>query len=309
MHNKLKYEPLKGILDREDSVASGNDLINKYSPYLKELVNYATHLIVGCQRSSTKIDGNHIGLISLYYQTIQYADAIEVMLSNACVPATAPLERSLQEATIYIEYMLQKDYDDRSVAWIVEYFLNLKHSIEKLDISTERGKDFHALIKAHKYGEFAKLANIDHDNNAATVEQVDRLLNDPKYEHIVAQFRTTGKKKIKKWYSVNNGPRTIKGVADKLNQSFEYQTTYNLLSDSVHSRKLHNCLVELQGKPSFVPMRYIARGNIEAICANVGALLLTATKLIASKLGEDESVTDKWMEIVNRHRPIFLTLY
>lgn len=135
MNDIIKHKPIKGILDRDLSIASARHIIDKYSPYLKELIDYSTNVLARCEQSLKGTKGTHLSPIFLYYQAIQFADGIEALASQSCFTATKPLLRSLMETSYSIEYMIENDYELLSKAWLVQSYLERRGSLESLEPS------------------------------------------------------------------------------------------------------------------------------------------------------------------------------
>ena len=77
----------------------------------------------------------------LFLNIIETADGLEVLFSNSCSNSAIPLLRSLFEAVNSLEYILEKDFEKRSLSWLVCYLINRRKELEKFDISTQKGKD------------------------------------------------------------------------------------------------------------------------------------------------------------------------
>lgn len=300
MGKDLKHQPLKGILDRDVSIASAREIIDKYSPYLKELINYATHFIIRCEKSTEREKGTPLSLISLYYHAIQITDGIEVLTSKGCFAAVLPLLRSLMEATLSIEYILDKDYELRSAAWLVSHYLDRKRFYESLDLSTERGKALQRMLETDRFMSERELYRPKEDYIKQEMKQIDEMLGKPKFAKITEAFK--GKNRIWKWFQIDNGPKSFKELADYLHRPLEYEILYRQYSATLHAHDTRQMLEKISGQVVYTQIRSTVYDG-DTIYILASSLLINATKALASKFRSEENIIKQIKEIVRRHRP------
>lgn len=104
----MPTKPLDTVLDRDIPKVQAKPLIDVASPALQEVINYATNAYERCRLSKKGLRDEAFPVIALYLHTIQMADSIEVLISNCCGSPVIPLLRSLFEAKLSIEYILEK---------------------------------------------------------------------------------------------------------------------------------------------------------------------------------------------------------
>ncbi len=305
MSDDTLYNSLSGILNRDEAIVYAKAAIDKYSAYLRDIVNYSTNLLARCEQSLKTVRGAPVSLIHLYYHAIQMTDGIEVLASNACFVAAAPLHRSLMEAALSIDYILEDDFEGRSVAWIVASYLDRRAFFESLDGTTSKGKELSAKLKNDKIIGPDFDVKVDMALLKQQLEEFDNQLNKPKFAAISKKFREN--KSLKKWYQIDEGPRDLFNLAKALRRPMEYETFYR-----IDSAILHACDSEkMLSKDKDLYMTPIRPGkyglSVEALYVSTGAFLNLSSLAIAGKLRQEEAVEEDIRRILLRHRPELFT--
>ena len=169
---KLKYHALPYLLDRDEAIKLMKLKRTKFSPFLQEVINYSTNLINRCQLSLEGIEGTPSSLIQLYYHSIQMADSIDELVSNGCVETASILHRSLLEAVVSVDYMIDDDFVDRSAAWLVFSYIELRNYLESFDPESDRGKEIKSKIKKDKILNTIKQSSSDPDKLQLSIETI-----------------------------------------------------------------------------------------------------------------------------------------
>jgi hypothetical protein len=107
-------EPAFKLLNRSQSIADAKPLIERASPLLREIVNYSTNVFMRCMHAGNS-GSKDLPAFTLYLHMIEMTDGIEVLMSQACCEPAVPLLRSSFEASMSLRYMLQEDYENRSL--------------------------------------------------------------------------------------------------------------------------------------------------------------------------------------------------
>jgi len=295
----IKHKPNEGLLNRELSIANSKHIIDKYSPYLVELIDYSTNVLARCEQSLKGTKGTHLSPILLYYQAIQFADGIEALASQSCFTATKPLLRSLMETTFSIEYMIENDYELLSKAWLVQSYLERRGSLESLEPSTQKGKEFLEGLRRDKFIKPDKIYLPARDEVELAIDEIDKVLSKTKFKIIVSAFK--GKGKIRKWYSFDGGPKTFKELALKLKRQTEYEFVYKDLSEIVHAVNSEGIIEKIADVKVFTRIRNMAKFEND-IFIYAGAYLNECTIAMGSKFRAGENIRGDIKEIVMRHR-------
>lgn len=298
MRTKVKYESLKGLLDREFAIAESKELTNEWSSYLEELVNYATKLLGRCETSLKNVPGTPATLIHLYYHMIQMADGIQVLCSQACFAACIPLLRSLWEGVLSIEYILKSDFDARSTAWLTCGHLEGKEYWELQYKSSNKGKEVVRHQRTDKYFSKLELGEKDPEVVRRQIRLYEEILNKPKFRASLSKLSKDALKK-KKWYSVNGGANSVWSMAEDLDRALEYYFLYSKYSAISHAKDSRRMLSDSTGIVSFEPIRSLSSA-IEAYSFTCG-YLMEATLMMWETLRPGENVPVQLREIIVRH--------
>ncbi len=299
MKKSLIYHALPSILDRDLSIISSTALLDKYGPYLQDIVNCSTHLLVRCEKSLSGVDGTPSSLIHLYYHSIQIADGIEALASQGCFAATAPLFRSLHESTLSIEFMLQEKFELRSTAWMVGSLLERKRFVETIDESTDRGRLFREQVKSDRF--FGPTFNFESGTKdlAAQLEAYERVLRKPKFRDITAQFEKP--RGIRYWYQIDQGPKDFFELSKCLRRPSEYVIYYRHASESTHGRNSEQAIEQYDGVPVMAPIRSIDESK-STIYLMTAVWLIQSSLLMSGKLRPEEKYSEELRRIFEQHR-------
>lgn len=300
------HQPLASILDRQMAIALNQADIAKCGPYLRDLVNYSTKLLIRCERSLKGIPGTPASLIHLYYHAIQMADGIEALAAQACFAATAPLQRSLLETTMSMEYMLRdvKRFELLSGAWMVRSFLTQKKYWDLLRNSSSGWDEAGKRTDPDSFDATFGRPQISPDEIELILQSIDKQLNKPKFAPISEKF-IGGKKQFRKWYQIEGGPGSMKELARELNQTWLYNVFYAQDSEALHGCDSQRMLTVEECTPVMVPIRPGAMSAVtpENTYRIAASLLVHSSLLIASKLRPEEPLALDIKEIMRRHLP------
>lgn len=300
MDNRLKHQALPALLDRELAIAAARPLIDKYSPYLEELVNFATCAWARCEKSLRGVGGTPFALLALYYHAIQMADASQVLISQSCFSAAVPNLRSLLEAELSIEYILKGDYERRSAAWLVAHYLEQQEFLDRLDPDSERGKHLRQSLQGDKLLKLSAVNRLNIDAMRQGRKSIDDVLAKPKFAAIA---RSLVKKngRIRKWYEINGGPKSLSQLARQLGRLSQYRFQYSTYSSVLHAHDASNLLEHRDGAFALVPIRS-GSSPAEEVCYTAALSLAHATKMIVAKFRPDEEIGAAIRELMKRHR-------
>lgn len=275
-------------------------MINKWSPYLEELINYAANLWGRCEKSLKGIKGTPSSLIYLYYHIIQMADGIHVLCSKACFTTAIPSLRSLWEALISIEYMLQRDFEARSTAWLACCHLDARGYLEQQDMSSEKWNNFSKLKDQDRNLGCLNIAERNQPLIRSQIRAYNEVLSKPKFASVLKSMTKEAVKRGK-WYAVNSGPTSICGMAEQLGRPLEYKLLYSNYSGLSHAKDTSR-MIRSDGTQLYLePIRSMQRA--EEIYGLASGYLTKSALLVAGKLRPDERIREQLEKIILRHRP------
>jgi len=279
-------------LYRDFSKAKAREFIDLAVPFLKELVNHATHALVRCKGCASLDDALDLPLLALYRQIIELTDAIQVLISECCPAAAIPLIRADFEAFISMEYLLKDDcqYRNRSYAWIVCSFFKDLDIIKLLEPSSQEGIAFQTVLANDSV--FSRITLPDQQmvtNNKEFVENI--LFNDPNLKDTVDEYKSMINPRTKKgpnWYSLYQGPKSIYEMARNLDRAAWYKLIYSQWSAFCHAADARSFM-----KENFIrPIRTL--DEMKYVTVITFALIMGATRHVIGKIRPGESF-EIWM--------------
>ena len=230
--------PIDKILPREtdDGVSK---ILHSFSETIDEFVNFGTHILkwhVDIKRGGDE----QMPLLMFFRELLEKADSISILVRNSSIDPAKTILRSLFEIHLYISYLLESHFQDRSMAFLV---WNAKNIIKTNNAFLKGNHEYENLKRQVKNDNSFLDAN-DLNNLPSAKPIIDNqktLLQRPEYKKALTDYEKT-KKHISnpKWYSLFNGPRTIQELAIHLKMSSFYELVYRNWSGSVHSTDIIN---------------------------------------------------------------------
>ena len=287
----MTTESLKTILDRDLSVVRGKNKIYIAKEILSEEINYATNLFGRCMKEASPTPEDDASLLALFRHVIEIADGIEVLISSCCCVPAIPLLRSLLEASLSIDYIIIDDYSKRSRSWLYFYYKDKLDLYNKLDSSTENGKDFEKAIKHDKYLKTFDLSLRQSDIKKEKLN-IKAILEREVFKDIRNEIGkiVDKRKKNVKWYELYNGPSNIKELAYKVNRSGQYSFLYKLWSRFTHAQDFSQFFDKSEEEQLTIkPLRGPSEIRSVAILSSI--LLISSIMAILKKfrVGETEA--------------------
>jgi hypothetical protein len=190
----MPTKPLEKLLYRELSTVAAKELIDIASPLLQELVNFSTNAFARCASSSKGKTDEDLATLILYLHVIEMTDAIEVLIPQCCPTPAQTLLRSSFEATLHIEYILEKEseYVKRSLAWLVGYVHDRIGAYQLFSPSAPPDKSIRKALKEYKSEAMQALEVRD---PTQAIENLETLLAQPHIQPIEKSFQEHRRRK------------------------------------------------------------------------------------------------------------------
>jgi len=225
----MPTKPVESILYRELSLVDAKEVIAIASPLLQEVVNYGINLFARCASSRSGRE-EHFSLLLLYLHILEMADAVDILISQSCPSAAKLPLRSLFEALLSIEYLVERDYKQRSGAWLVHYMHQRLKVYDSWDPSTPRGKESQKLLTKDKFAtdlpEFPEL-------QAFRMNYQQRLA-DSEFVPIDQEYV---RRRPRNWYQLFGGPSNLRELACHLGRGGQYDFLYRWWSSFAHAQE------------------------------------------------------------------------
>ncbi|KTB49237.1 hypothetical protein DEALK_01490 [Dehalogenimonas alkenigignens] len=264
------------LLNREPN--TNNSLTTLISSVLQEAINYATTAYQKCVLSKEGKTDEAFPPLATYLHIIQLADSIEVLITHGCGSPNHLLLRSMFEARLSLEYLLEKNREERSKAWIVKNKIDQMNSCELMTPTTKKGAELEQAFA--KDETFRYTGRLPIPDISKETEKLEEDLNQPSYKPFYDEY----KKMVSmgnihpEWYSFFNGPRNIKALAKHLNQGSLYLTLYASWSRISHMNDAHHLTARtLDGNSFLGPIRN--QRDIAHISTMALSILVLSTQL------------------------------
>ena len=122
----IPEDPHKGLLDDEGAAAFASEQLKPWTNLLRDLANYGSHLIPRAYSSGGKTLGDAVLIGILLRQLVAMIDAIEILLCRSAVHAATLQLRAMFEASVYIDWMLAGDRENKAAYYYVHNLLRLR---------------------------------------------------------------------------------------------------------------------------------------------------------------------------------------
>lgn len=293
--------PIREILPRE-SDPKVDQLLIKFSNLIDEFVNFGTQIFKWTIEESKGTD-EQMPLLMFFRDMLEKADAISILVRNSSIDPSKVLLRSIFELNLYIGYLLEKNTEDRAMAFLVLDALRQK----QMNINfNKEGPEFKRIRKLLEQDILISDPNFL-DNLPSVkhkIELLNSLLNRDEYKRVMKEYERT--KKIDNcnpaWYRLYNGPKTIQALAIYLKLPFLYEILYRRWSGSVHSSDIihgkiikKESLPKLNGKVNTEIVQIRLPKDAQEVTSNLLNLLLhTYIILRNSKIPKRTSEIQKW---------------
>jgi hypothetical protein len=119
----IPEDPHKGLLDDEGATTLVSEKLKTWTNLLRDLANYGSHLIPRAFMSSEKTLADAVLIGTLLRQLVAMIDATEILLCRSAVHAATLQLRAMFEASVYIDWMLAGDRENKATYYYVHNLL------------------------------------------------------------------------------------------------------------------------------------------------------------------------------------------
>lgn len=226
------------ILPRE--INSGiAELLMNFSDLIDEFVNYGTHILKWLIDVSRGGD-EQMPLTMFFREILEKADSISILIRNSSAEPSKGILRSLFELHLFISYLNENYFNDRSMAFLVWHAKNKIQTNQAFQKGSQEYKNLQKQMENdNSFSDSDILQNLP--SSKQIISNLNTLLKRPEYQKVLKEFEKT-KAKIKNpsWYSLFNGPRNIQQLAIHLKMPVLYEIIYRSWSGSVHNTDIIN---------------------------------------------------------------------
>jgi hypothetical protein len=222
----IPEDPHKLLLDDEGATAFVSEHLQTWTNLLRDLTNYGSHLIPRAYSSSGKTLSDMVLIGTLLRQLVAMIDAIEILLCRSAVHASTLQLRAMFEASVYIDWMLASDRENKAAYYYVHNLLRLRLWAMRVE------------GKSH-------------------VNEIDRVLAQSRFAAIRDDFRDwkKGNDHRPNWYSPLGVP-DLRDMAIKVNQEPFYVFVYGPGSEVMHTSNYGHHVRVGSGRITFLSIRH-----------------------------------------------------
>jgi len=245
-----EYEPL---LNREKAVADVKTHLHRWTDLVHDITSYGSNLIPRCFTSSERKLKDVILIGVLLRQVVAMLDGIDILLSNGATYAAHLQMRALFEAAVYIDWILQGDSEKK-----IDYFYvhNLRRK-RSWAARTQPGLSVSEPFQRMMNEAGVPLTDAARKSSAELIEEIDRVLAQPRLAEINQHFEQWRKKKGREvpWY-LPLGPLSFAAVARAVKREAYYTLFYAIASEVMHSSS-YDRHIKLGTKLTIEPIRWM----------------------------------------------------
>lgn len=288
----MTYPAIESILPRLENPKS--ESLNNLSVLIDNAINFGTNLLKWELEKGQKGD-EHIVPILFFRNILSVADGISILIKSSSIDNSKSLVRVLIESIFSLEYLLQENTKNRSLAYFVWNAHKDLKFIEQINFTTETGKQLKSNIAKDK---FAKDIEIDYlpefDEGKKNAEELLKL---PNYVSVEIEYQRTllKNKKVNNWFTLYDGPQDFEQLSAKINLNSFYQLHYRYYSKNIHSTSVHKgvILTNEDGSGTIIQIRSW-KDSISTTVDTLNFLLLTFMTFQRKLLPERNDDFLKW---------------
>lgn len=228
----IPEDPHRGLLDDEGATSLVSEQLQTWTNLLRDLANYGSHLIPRAYSSSDKTLGDVVLIGTLLRQLVAMIDAIEILLCRSAVHAASLQLRTMFEASVYIEWMLAGERENKAAYYYVHNLLRLRRWAMRVQPGTAESSSFKDIM--NKAG-----LPVDETLGAegkSQVKEIDRILSQARFAAVRDAFRDWKKQSGRRpaWYSPM-GVTDLRDMAIKVHKEPLYVFVYGPGSEVMHT--------------------------------------------------------------------------
>jgi len=285
-------------------------ILDYLSEFIEETVNFSSQAIDWCIKNVR--EGTEYALVFLIYRHIfEMVDAISILVSQSCIEPCKIILRSIFEALLSAEYILEKDIKQRAL----DFFVWSRHqeidTLRRWNPQDPLYKIFDAILKEDNV-----LSTWERPDIPNIKEQIDKLLEELEKEPFLnsereyQRLKDKNKKKLspKYWFNLHDGPKNIKTLSGHLSRSGQYEILYRPWSALAHSIDVLRGKIEVDESKiaSFSQLRNPVNAEIITVFAvyfavtiiNLFINIFAKEKVSETKDWYNEEIKDKYSDLV-----------
>ena len=249
----IPEDPHKGLLDDKGATELVSDQLSTWTNLLRDLANYGSNLIPRAFTSSGKELGDAILIGTLLRQVVAMVDAIEILLCRSAVHAATLQLRAMFEASVYIDWILAGERENKAAHYYVYNLLRLRLWAMRVQPGTQESVSFKKIMDQAGLPVNDTLGK----EGKKQVQEIDRILSQARFASIRDEFRNWKKQHGRKpaWYSPL-GVTDLRDMAIKVNKEPLYEFVYGPGSEVMHGSNYGHHVQFQSGRVTFRSIRH-----------------------------------------------------
>lgn len=220
------------IVDREDRQIP--DILDTYADKLDDIIDVSSLLLDRYLKKNIMSDDKLVPVL-FFRNALEYVDSVSILVRNSSIEPIKAINRILLENLFQFEYLLEKDVENRSYAFLVWDIKQKLSFYKKIDKDSDGNKPFKKLINKDKLLE--DISVLDNISVTSLIQRYSEILKLDGYKEANIEYEKTKKKNkfSPNWYSLYSGPKNVSDLAKNLNRTAHYEIFYREMSNNIHS--------------------------------------------------------------------------
>jgi hypothetical protein len=250
---RVPESEFRPLLDRERAVADVKTHLHRWIGLIHDVTSYGSNLIPRCFTSSEKKLKDVILIGVLLRQVVAMLDGMDVLLTNGATYAAHLQMRTLFEAAVYIEWILQGDSEKKTDYFYVHNLRRKRYWAARTQPGLAGAEPF--LTMMNDAG--VPVTDAAKKSSEQLVKEIDQVLAQPKFAVIDAEFGNQRKKRGREvaWHAPF-GPSSFSAVAREVKRQAYYEIFYSIASGVMHSSS-YDQHVKIGKKLTIEPIRWM----------------------------------------------------
>lgn len=291
-------EPFEHFIPRQIEDKELDNILSTFSQGLDKVVDFGSNLVKWDMETARGHEENLPIILSLRH-FLDLIDGTSILISKSSPDPAKLLLRGALEVYFGIEYLFEKDTQQRCMAFLVWHtHKKLKH-YRRLDSKTQQGKQLEQAIRKDPFLADFSLPEIPGLIDA--IGNLESLLALPLYEQAEGEYQRLANQgeENASWYRFFGGPRKIEQLAQRLNLSSLYEILYRDWSGPTHGTDIMHGKIfsNSSNTVDFVQIRY-AKDAQSVVSWGMTLSLLMFQSFIKKRLPEKLGEYKDWYAII-----------
>jgi len=273
------------LLDSDADRAACDDVLGKFAALVRDAVDMLAKGWKIAELEGWKDQQHHHATVQMLTRHVcESLDGVSVLAAKGCAEPSKPLLRSAFEAMLGIQYILEADSERRGIAYQIAHAHRRISLYRKLDPNEQAGKQ---LLKELADDPLFTDMEIVKDDYQKRIANLERMFARPEFAPIEAEWQAKRRNSDPAWYSLFDGPPSIRDLALRLKHGANYEFLYRPWSNAVHAG---DCFANIvrgdNGGQHIRPLRHPE--GLQAMIAFAVGVCLAVNRTLLDRYGTKE---------------------